>query len=733
MSRLHAFKSPPALPGSSPAGWTRCAARGLVCAAPLLLLFASITPGLAASSTAPTPETWATARAQFVAAEQALARGDRKHFQQLEKGLHDYPLYPYLRYAALRARLGQATPAQIHAFLRQYADLPLAPRLRTAWLLTLARQQRWTPFLNAYRPAHASEDLRCYHAAALLARNGLTAQTSAAIQTLWLTGHSLPHSCDTPFRAWRKQGKLDPGQVWDRIHLAMQAGHGGLARHLGRYLDRTDRRWLTLWRRIRRDPQQLPPALPQLLSRREPVRPGLLHPATRPLDTTASPSTPASATRPVSAWILSDGLRRLARDTPAQAVALWTRPGLATRLSDRLSIAQRADIERSITLALARHGNERAAGWQARIRDPQTLHRLRVTHILAALEDHEWDNALQGIQELAPDEATRPRWRYWQARALEAMGRDKQARPLYARLAETRNYYGFLAADRLDQAYRFTDKPLILRRAALADLTRLPAIQRAHELYLLGRQVEARREWAAMLPRLDRPELLNAAQLAQQWGWHDRVISTLGRARYWDDLTLRFPLAYRQQILAAARQQSINPAWAFAVIRQESAFTTDARSHAGAVGLMQLLPRTAREVARRLRMHFSGRHALLDTQTNITLGIRYLSQIRARFGGHAVLATAAYNAGSRRVRSWQPDARPMSADLWVETVPYAETRDYLRRVLTYTVIYEQRLGLPSTSLSSRMPIVPPMTTQSAAAAGPPAAATPAHNASPGTV
>lgn len=626
------------------------------------------------------------ARTRFLAAEQALARGQRMTFLRLEQALRNYPLYPYLRYADLRQRLSRASDRELEGFLGAYADTPLSPRLRAAWLRSLARQQRWGRFLAVYRPQLADDTLRCRHAQALLAQRGLDAQTAEAIRSLWLTGHSMPAQCDTVFSAWRRQGGLDHDMVWTRIHLAMQAGQTGLARYLGRYLEPGDRGWLDLWRRVRREPQQLIPALSRL-----------------------APTTHNSTTHLAAAWILGDGLRRLARDDPAQAVDIWRRPGLATRLSN----PQRADIERSIALALAREGDERAAGWRARIRDPQTLHRLRVTHILAALEDGEWENALDGMAELSMEEAGTTRWRYWRARALEATARVDQARALYTELAAERDYYGFLAADRLGQGYHFDNRPLVVRSDAISALNRLPGILRARELHALGRQVDARREWAGVLPRLDRAQLLSAAQLAHQWGWHDRAIATLGRAEYWDDLNMRFPLAYREQVIAAARKQAINPAWAFAVIRQESAFTSDARSRAGALGLMQLLPRTAREVAHRLQMRFSGRQALLDTRTNIRLGVRYLRQVRERFGGHAVLATAAYNAGSRRVRSWQPESRPMPADLWVETIPYAETRDYLRRVLTYTVIYEQRLGLPATSLSARMPVVPPGTTRAA--------------------
>ena len=217
--------------------------------------------------------------------------------------------------------------------------------------------------------------------------------------------------------------------------------------------------------------------------------------------------------------------------------------------------------------------------------------------------------------------------------------------------------------------------------------------------------MDARREWNFALQQLDKPQMLKAAQLAYDWNWHDRAIITLAQASYWDDLEKRFPLAHRDLVINYARQQQINPAWAFAIIRQESAFTNDARSHAGALGLMQLLPRTARQIAHSLRLRFR-RNDLLDAETNVRLGINYLKKVKDIFKGNKVLATAAYNAGDSRVRTWLPKGGFLPADVWVEIVPLNETRDYLQRVMTYTVIYEERLGLTPVPLLERMLPIP---------------------------
>jgi soluble lytic murein transglycosylase len=259
-----------------------------------------------------------------------------------------------------------------------------------------------------------------------------------------------------------------------------------------------------------------------------------------------------------------------------------------------------------------------------------------------------------------------------------------------------------LAADRIGDRYQLTHRPINISTAELVKLQHIPAIARAGELYQLKRIVEARREWHFAIQQMDKKQLLMAAQLANQWGWHDRSIITLALAQYWDDLELRFPLAHKKYIEEQANHEGINPAWAFAVIRQESAFTSDARSSAGALGLMQLMPRTARQVARSLSIKRPNHRDLLKSNINIKLGVRYLRKLKERFNGNSVLATAAYNAGGWRVKGWLPKDEAQSADLWIENVPFTETQGYLKRVLTYTIIYEQRLGLEGKPLLERM-------------------------------
>lgn len=233
-----------------------------------------------------------------------------------------------------------------------------------------------------------------------------------------------------------------------------------------------------------------------------------------------------------------------------------------------------------------------------------------------------------------------------------------------------------------------------------------PGIQMAQELYLMGQVADSRRQWNWTTRRLNNRDLAVAAVIARQWGWHDRAILTVARSDQQDDLELRFPLLYRDTIEANATEYGIDPSWVYGVVRQESAFVADARSQAGALGLMQLMPSTGRLTGRKLNMPIRNNRALLNIENNLRLGVSYLKEVLGRNNGNQVLATASYNAGPNRVNSWLPD-KTLDADIWVETIPFGETRDYVKNVMSYTTVYDHRLGSRPVRLQERMQSVYP--------------------------
>jgi len=283
-------------------------------------------------------------------------------------------------------------------------------------------------------------------------------------------------------------------------------------------------------------------------------------------------------------------------------------------------------------------------------------------------------------------------------------GKTEQANPIFEALSGNRSFYGFLAADMLQKDYALNHDELSVDEEVYNSVKTLPAIERTRELLALDRQLNARREWYAASKHFDHDEILAAAQLAHEWQWHDRAILAMAKAKQWDDLTIRFPVEHKSHVMQQAQNTDIDPAWIFAMMRQESAFMSDAQSPVGALGLMQLMPGTAKSVARKLKQSRPSKTSLFDPEKNIELGTAYLQQVFKQLDENPVLAIAAYNAGPHRVKRWLPD-KDMPADIWIEMVPFKETRQYLKNVLAYTVIYADKLGIEDMRMQQRMPVI----------------------------
>ncbi len=614
----------------------------------------------------------AAQRALFLEAEKAIAQADENRYRRLERQLRDYPLLPYLELARLRRDLGHTRPQRVRQFLKRHAGTPVADLLRRDWLDLLARKQRWWLYLADYVPQR-SVRRQCHHLRALI-ETGRADEAWPKVEKLWLHGRSRPKVCDPVFAAWEAAGKRTPELTWRRIALAMKAGQTGLARYLGKKLPAEDRAWVERWIRVHRHPGRILDD------------PGLRTP------------------HPWRTALLRHAIERQARSDGMAALRLWK------AVQDRypFSEVQRHAIARRIALALDHDDSEQAYAWILSVTPAEDDMRLHTARFNAALLRRDWRQLLSDLRHWPASERASERWQYWMTRALEGVGRENTARDFYRRLAKKRSYYGFLAADRIGAPYHLLHRQTPQDPEVIARVRKLDGVRRALELHALARREAARREWRYATRRLDRKALRAAALIAESANWHDQAIFTLARTGYWDDLQLRFPLEHQEIVIDQSRRNALDSAWIYAVIRQESAFMQDARSHAGALGLMQLMPATARTVARR-RLgidHLSGRR-LLDPALNIRLGSAYLKELKERLGDNPVLATAAYNAGPHRVDRWLPPY-PLEADIWVELIPFRETRTYLRRVMSYTVIYDKRLGRTPRRLSERMRAVRPV-------------------------
>ena len=610
----------------------------------------------------------AAARAGFVKAERSPPRS-RDAWDRLRRDLGAYPLFPYVELARLRARWPHVARSELEAFLRRHDGEPVTFRLQRKWLRRLAEGREWRKFIEWY-PEDASIELQCHHARALL-ETGDEAGALSEAERLWMSGKSRPKACDPVFAAWLESDRFSPAAAWERTGLAMARGSAGLARYLERFLAPGDRRLAGEWRAIHKNPRRV-------------GKVGL----------GGDPSKVEV--------VLAHGLERLARFDPGAAVEALA----AVEQRTGLGAATRAGVARRIGLSFASERDPRAIEWLRSVDAAHAdLHTLR-WRVAAAARHSQWNEVMEGISSMSDSERARERWRYWRARALEATGGFEQARETFESLAQERDYYGFLAADRLGTAYRFNHRPLEIAPGTVERVAAMPAMQRALELFALERRVDARREWHRLVQGLGEEELKAASWIAQCRDWHGRAILTIARTPDRHDLELRFPVVYRDIVEPAARRRNLSPAIVYAIIRQESAFMPDARSPAGALGLMQLMPRTGRMVMRTANRKWRGKRQLLAPDLNVDLGTRYFRSLLAKMGGHPVLATASYNAGPHRVTRWLPETGGVDVAAWIDNIPFTETRRYVRRYLAYSAIYEHRLGRQPRRLSERMPPVP---------------------------
>ncbi len=633
------------------------------------MLAFSLALGVLAPRSAAAPDIEAQRRDYF-AARQALANDDRERFQQLYQRLEGYVLRDYLHYAWLKERLAETPAAEIEAFLARSTYAAFNPGLRAKWLAALAGDGQWDRFMNEYRPGLGDVGVDCLRLQHLLQAEAAASAPAADIERLWLTDERLPSECDPVFSRWHEAGYLTESLVWRRIEQLMEAYRPNFAGELGqRYLGAAGRDWLRRWQQMHRDP----------------VR------ALRALD---YPLDDARARR-----IVKHGIARLGARDPQAAMAEWERvsaryPALASEHND---VLRRLGI-----LAAQRHLPVAVAWLFALPDDPRDVE-LQLWRLRAALRAGAWQHVRRLVDSLDVSARDERLWWYWTARAMERTGDDVKARQLFALLAQNRHYYGFLAADRLGVAYAMQHEALGERAEEVRTLDTQPGLQASRELYAVGELEEARRQWNFSIARLSPRALETAAVLAHNWGLYDRAIYTLSRVGQANDVDLRFPLLYRGMVDASAREHAIDPSWIYGVMRQESAFVVDARSSAGALGLMQLMPHVGRATAKRLRFEITGEDGLLEVQTNLRLGAAFLKNMLRRYDGHQALATAAYNAGPSRVKTWLPTEGAMDADIWIETIPLEETRAYVKNVLAFSVVYDYRLRRDPVRICTRMP------------------------------
>jgi soluble lytic murein transglycosylase len=610
-------------------------------------------------------------RERFLDARKALNDNRLGDFRRLRDQLTDYPLYSYLEYWRLQDRLRVTPDREILAFIERYADQPVSNRLRRSWLYRLAHKHDWKQFLAQYRGSQPAE-LQCYRLQALL-HSGKEERLVEDALPLWLVGRSQDNACDPVFRHLEEQGALTRDLLWQRIRLAMASGNPSLAGYLARSLPEEDQSWVSLWREARQRPAS-----------------------------TLEAKMLASDT-PLAREIILYALHRIARSSVDQAHDKWAE----IRPRYPFDAIKAGELDKDIALLAGWRRHPDAHAWLAAVPDTVADTEVREWRIRTAISAGLWEAVLAHTGAMPEDETDIEEWRYWRAIALKNTGAGQRATDQLAPLAKQRDYHGFLAADALRWPYVMDNRPIEAAAEDLEELRQQPGIIRARELYLARLMLEARREWQAVITNLDATGLKLAARLANAWGWPDSAILTVARSADYDDLVLRFPIDHVEDIERYADEYQLDPGHILAVIRTESAFNKDARSGAGALGLMQLMPATGRVTARKHRIPLPGSRHLYEAERNIRIGSAYLKQVMDQYDDNIVLASAAYNAGPHRVQRWLPEEQKQAAENWIAAIPFDETRKYVQRILAYAAIYDWRMERPVTSLEQRMPDIRP--------------------------
>lgn len=606
-------------------------------------------------------------RAEFSRAWQAAARGNRADFEQLMPGLRGYLLFPYLQYEDLRFRRASVKPEEMAGFLTAHEDWAFTPGLSTAWLRSLGEVSNWDA-LAEYGEASEDTEVRCYLARAKIQR-GDTEGLLPEVQALWTVGKSQPDACDPAFNWLRKQGGITPGLAWERIRRAFEARQPGLVRYLARYLGKEDRAWAERWYQQDRSGYR------------------------RLADARKWPDLEKS--REIAAY----GIRRLARSDSDRAWQVYQSLDRRFKWSDEVNGA----IVREIALWSAVEGADetpvRMQSVPAAYRDGSLLE----WWVRFDISRGNWSNLVRTVASMPADLQTDERWRYWEARAKLETGDASYANPVFEELALRASYYGFLSADQMDLPYTICPQEPVVSTSSIDALKAQPGFERALELRRAGLATWARSEWKLAARALDRDGLRAAAALATSENWPDMAIVALGNSgdRRW--YGWRFPLAYVDLVEMQARKHGLDPAWVLGLMRSESAMAEDALSSAGARGLMQVMPGTARQVARRHSLSYQGKQQLMQPVDNIRFGTTYLRELMDRFADNPVLVSGAYNAGPRAVERWMDSSQLDDPAAWIETLPYYETRDYIPRVLAFSTLYDWRLERPVSRISSRMP------------------------------
>ncbi len=602
----------------------------------------------------------------FLAAREAFRNGDSNRLERAAASLgSSHELAPYVDYFRLRMNLEQADGATLNAFFDRYDKSYVAERLRADWLRAQAKKEQWNAVEAAYAKLAAPEqDVTCHALQARVVRKD--AGVLDEIQPLWTTLLEPPEACVPVLEAliWDKRVLAD--DVWVRVRRQFEANRTSWAKATLFYL-----------------PDSQAPDLKQVDA--------VIDRAMAYLVKLPGNWAAARAGRELAAL----AVQRVATNDPRVAAEQLE------KIQGKLGEAERQWAWGQIGLNAAKRHMTEALAWYARAGKAPLSDDGYQWKVRAALRAQEWGVVHDTINAMPPALAALPEWTYWLGRAHKAGGRTSDADALFRRIAGQPNFYGNLADEELGRPIVPPPQASAPSREEMAAAQGNPGIRRALAFFRLDLRTEAVKEWNWSLRGMNDRELLATAELARRNQIYDRAINTADKTRNEHDYSLRYLAPFGDQVRPAARNQSLDDAWVYGLMRQESRFITTAKSSVGASGLMQLMPATAKWVARKIGLKDYNHGRVNDTETNLLLGTSYMRMVMENLDNHPVLASAAYNAGPGRARKWRADV-PLEGAIYAETIPFSETRDYVKKVMSNAVYYSALFNGKPESLKARL-------------------------------
>jgi soluble lytic murein transglycosylase len=609
-------------------------------------------------------------RKNFLHVEQLIQKGNKELFLPQLSGLTDYPLYPFLMYQWLHNNLDHES--EIKNFLNHFSGSHYAELLREDWLKDLSKRHQWNDLVNFYQEENTVEK-QCQYYWALYNLNQKT-KALQGMAKIWPEAEDLPRSCVQLEAVFVKSPMLTPEMIWQRFEVALRQDQIALAKRISNLFSKHEKKIANFWLRVHQHPALI--SQQKIWQKHNSIKSGL---------------------------IFAHGVESLAKKQLLKAIRIWDQ----NQENFYLSKLRVQEVEKELAVWMVIRRNKSA--YQRFNQLIFTDQEIREWRVRAALLENNWAHVISALNRLNNFEKLKPKWQYWRARAYWESGEKKLAKRLFSKIAGQRSFYGFIAADYLNRAYQLDKKEIKLPHFKLDNFVNSNEFKAVKELVYFKRKDQAREQWFHTLKQLPDWQLPAAVWIAQEQGWKQLASETIKLADLAGENKIGryFSLAFYKQVVKHAKKTRLEPAIVFGLIRRESAFNENAVSTVGARGLMQIMPETGKYIAKSLQENWLNADMLFNPEVNLRYGTFYYKQMLNRFKGNFALAAAAYNAGPHRVRQWLPDDQPLPADIWIEMIPFDETRKYVVAVLTNAVFYQHQLGKRNLRISRYLKNVMP--------------------------